>query len=422
MAGFGAPRRGPRLPQSVLLVLLAILGLLAFNYWSLRGRQAELASELGALQVQAERTEVARLRLERRNSELVLLVEEHRAEARREREQRGGVEQRLWGSQDRQIGMQKNMSRLMADIAHLKEQLTDLNQAFLQREDQLHELQTNNTYLLNKLEKESLQCGEQIKELKAHYEASVGKVQEAADQGLPEKPVGQLDSSKENGLDLEEISKNKSKKDAIESLNIMVEDTSKIHMLNVKEAVNPGESDAGMPELEENGAANLEDFPTALKKPVHLAPEVVLNISSVHPQDSKLVPGADMAFELKPEVGNPPNTPQLQHLEMQNKRRMEGSLKELFPKKRSTNFQNLKQSRFFDENESPVDPQHGSKVADYNGDDGNVGEYEADKQAELAYNEEEDGDGGEEDVQDDEERDAQEDPADYRKDSVNDVL
>jgi len=28
-----------------------------------------------------------------------------------------------------------------------------------------------------------------------------------------------------------------------------------------------------------------------------------------------------------------------------------------------------------------------------------VGEYEADKQAELAYNEEEDGDGGEEDVQ-----------------------
>lgn len=55
--------------------------------------------------------------------------------------------------------------------------------------------------------------------------------------------------------------------------------------------------------------------------------------------------------------------------------------------------------RFFDEIESPVDPQHGSKLADYNGDDGNVGEYEADKQAELAYNEEEDGDGGEEDVQ-----------------------
>ncbi|XP_069079065.1 protein GOLM2 isoform X3 [Pleurodeles waltl] len=366
MAGFGAPRRGPRLPQSVLLVLLALLGLLAFNYWSVRGRQAELASELGALQAQAERTEVARLRLERRNSELVLLVEEHRAEARREREQRGGLEQRLWGSQDRHIGMQKNMSRLMADIAHLKEQLADLNQAFLQREDQLHELQTNNTYLLNKLEKESLECGEQIKELKAHYEARVGKLLEEADQGLPEKPVGQLDSSKENGLDLEEISKNKSNKDAIENLNIMVEDTSKVHMQNMKEAVNPGESDAGMPELEENGAANVEDFPTALKKPLHLAPEVVLNISNIHPQDSKLVPGADMAFELKPEVGNPANTPQLQPLEMQNKRHMESSLKELFPKKRSTHFQNLKQN--------------------------------------------------------DEERDAQEDPADYRKDSVNDVL
>ncbi|KAL4692803.1 hypothetical protein H8959_016613 [Pygathrix nigripes] len=79
-------------------------------------------------------------------------------------------------------------------------------------------------------------------------------------------------------------------------------------------------------------------------------------------------------------------------------------------------------SRFFDENESPVDPQHGSKLADYNGDDGNVGEYEADKQAELAYNEEEDGDGGEEDVQDDEERELQMDPADYGKQHFNDVL
>ncbi|KAL8197367.1 UNVERIFIED_CONTAM: Protein casc4 [Gekko kuhli] len=81
-----------------------------------------------------------------------------------------------------------------------------------------------------------------------------------------------------------------------------------------------------------------------------------------------------------------------------------------------------RRGRFFDENESPVDPQHGSKLADYNGDDGNVGEYEADKQAELAYNEEEDGDGGEEDVQDDEERDFQMDIADYGKQHFNDVL
>ncbi|XP_069480294.1 protein GOLM2 isoform X2 [Ambystoma mexicanum] len=395
MAGFGAPRRGPRLPPSVLLVLLAVLGLLAFNYWSVSGRQAELTTELGAMQAQAERTEVARLRLERRNTELLLLIDEHRAEARREREQRGGLEQRLWGSQGRQIGMQENMSRLMADIAHLKEKLTDLNQAFLQREDQLHELHTNNTYLLNRLEQESLRCGEQIKELKVQHEARVIKLPEAAVPDQTAKPVGLIESSKERKLDFDETAKNNAMKDTVENFSMMVEDASKVPIKNVEEAVNPEESDAGMPELEENGAANLEDHPAALKKPLPLAPEVILNLQSKQPKDSKLVTGSLMTLELKPDVGNPPDPLQIQPLEMHSKQNTENSRKELFPKKRNTSFLNLKQSRFFDENESPVDPQHGSKVADYNGDDGNV---------------------------DDEERDAQEDPADYRKDSINDAL
>ncbi|ELW48711.1 Tetratricopeptide repeat protein 8 [Tupaia chinensis] len=56
---------------------------------------------------------------------------------------------------------------------------------------------------------------------------------------------------------------------------------------------------------------------------------------------------------------------------------------------------------------------HGSAESEgYNGNDGSKGEYEADKQVELAYNEEEDGDDREEDVQDDKEK-LQMDPADY---------
>ncbi|KAI5130862.1 Protein Golm2 [Manis pentadactyla] len=45
----------------------------------------------------------------------------------------------------------------------------------------------------------------------------------------------------------------------------------------------------------------------------------------------------------------------------------------------------LVKSWYLDENESPVDLWYGSKPSDYSGDDGKVGDYEADKQTELPY-------------------------------------
>ncbi|EHB12676.1 Protein CASC4 [Heterocephalus glaber] len=129
--------------------------------------------------------------------------------------------------------------------------------------------------------------------------------------------------------------------------------------------------------------------------------------------------------------GNPGTSKQnpsdpLQHLNpgsnLESEPRIPMDILKRATKGRVGDFHKLKQSRFSDENESPVDPHQGSKLADYNEDDGNVSEYEADKQAELAYNEEEDGDDGEEDVQDDEELELQMDPADYEKQRFNDVL
>ncbi|PNJ15637.1 CASC4 isoform 8, partial [Pongo abelii] len=72
----------------------------------------------------------------------------------------------------------------MADIHHLKEQLAELRQEFLRQEDQLQDYRKNNTYLVKRLEYESFQCGQQIKELRAQHEENIKKL---ADQFLQEQ-------------------------------------------------------------------------------------------------------------------------------------------------------------------------------------------------------------------------------------------
>lgn len=78
MVGFGANRRGGRLPSLVFVALLVVIAILAFNCWNASSRQALLQEEVAELQSQAKRTEVARGRLEKRNSDLMGKVDSHK--------------------------------------------------------------------------------------------------------------------------------------------------------------------------------------------------------------------------------------------------------------------------------------------------------------------------------------------------------
>ncbi|XP_008938583.1 PREDICTED: protein CASC4 [Merops nubicus] len=311
----------------------------------------------------------------------------------------------------------------MADIHRLKEQLAELRQEFIRQEDQLHEYKKNNTYLTKRLEYDSLQCGQQIKEMRLQHEENMKKLmdQVAREQKATEKIQSSKDAEVNPSNDDQAVSKSVPE---AEDKNTVKSEQPSDHVVNSKEKMKPG-GDAGMPEIEDNDPAKAEDTPTALKKPLISAPkseghEPVVNLLTEQPHAPNLAPGVPSDTEENADVAKqiPPNS--LQHLqfeenvENQKEHKIETDHIKI-PKSRVSDLQKMKQSRFFDENESPVDPQQGSKLADYNGDDGNVGEYEADKQAELAYNEEEDGDGGEEDVQDDEERDLQNDLVDYGK-------
>ncbi|KAM6201936.1 protein GOLM2 [Rhynchocyon petersi] len=436
MVGFGANRRAGRLPSLVLVVLLVVIAILAFNYWSISSRHVLLQEEVAELQGQVQRTEVARGRLEKRNSDLLLLVDSHKKQIDQKEADYGRLSSRLQAREglgkrceDDKVKLQSNISYQMADIHHLKEQLAELRQEFLRQEDQLQDYRKNNTYLVKRLEYESFQCGQQIKELRAQHEENIKKL---ADQFLQEQKQETHKIQSNDGNELSEkdneIPKNIPK--VVENVVDKNEEPSSNHNPHGKDQIKRA-GDAGMPGIEENDPAKTEDLPTSLKKPpISVSQRDSHQTISHFPTGQPLSPNLALDTHIN-HNGNPGTSNQIpsnphQHLNpgpnLENEPRIQTNILKQVAKDRVGDFHKLKQSRFFDENESPVDPQHGSKLADYNGDDGNVGEYEADKQAELAYNEEEDGDGGEEDVQDDEEREVQMDPADYGKQRFNDVL
>ncbi|XP_007436437.1 protein CASC4 isoform X1 [Python bivittatus] len=429
MVGFGSNRRGGRLPSFLFAALLLVIAVLAFNYWSSSSRQTVLQEEVAELQGQAKRSDVARGRLEKRNSELLLQVESHKKYLEQKEADRSHLNSQLQAKdgqirkcEDGKIKLQSNISYQMADIHRLKEQLAELRQEFLRQEDYLHEYKKNNTQLLKRLEYESFQCGQQIKELRIQHEEDMKKLEDQVIQDQKQTTRrSQFTKDIERGL-----SESPKILKATQKLNeIKNEAPSTNNISDGKEKIKPGD-DAGMPGIEENDPAKGEDTLTALKKPLFSTSQNQHqpggNLLTEKTRSPNLAPGVNEGnVDMVNQV--PPNY--LQHAIPVHALDIQKTEKELVKqasKDRVSDFQRMKQSRFFDENESPVDPQHGSKLADYNGDDGNVGEYEADKQAELAYNEEEDGDGGEEDVQDDEERDLQMDLVDYGKPRFNDVL
>ncbi|KAM4037138.1 LOW QUALITY PROTEIN: protein GOLM2 [Anomaloglossus baeobatrachus] len=417
MVGFGAPRRTGRLPPFVLVALLVVIALLAFNYWSVSARQAALQEDIAALQEQVQRTEVARSRLEKRHSELMVQAESNR----RQLEQRLGEYQNVGDRlQARDVEAQRcetdrekllaNVSLQMADITRLKEQLHELRQEFLRQEDQLHEYKNNNTLLQKALKEESQQCAKQLADQKHEYEEGMKKLQQTDnDKEEEEKSSNKVAAG-------ETLPENKAHTIATVAKEDRVEDPSSNRLHFDREAAKAG-GDAGMPEIEDSEPAKPDAVPTAEKKAEFGAVANGIGESDKQPSFQPDAIANDQAKYLPPGANKDSASPiedNAVHLDQLPQKQIPKEPKSMI-------FPNIKQSRFFDENESPVDAQHGSKVADYNGDDGNVGEYEADKQAELAYNEEEDGDGGEEDVQDDE-NDGQVDAAEYRKDHFGETL
>ncbi|XP_026540419.1 protein CASC4 isoform X3 [Notechis scutatus] len=270
----------------------------------------------------------------------------------------------------------------MADIRRLKEQLAELRQEFLRQEDYLHEYKKNNTQLLKRLEYESFQCGQQIKELRIQHEEDMKKMEEQVMQNQKQATHGnQFTKDIEGGL-----SESPKTVKATQKLNeVKNEAPSTNNISDGKEKIKPGD-DAGMPGIEENDPAKGEDTLTALKKPLFSISQNQQHDENVYTEKTPTLNRAPGANE-----GNADNINQVPSNYLQRAipdhpldvQKTKKQLAKQTSKERLNDFQRMKQSRFFDENESPVDPQHGSKLADYNGDDGNVDDEERELQMDL---------------------------------------
>uniref|UniRef100_A0A3Q3XHQ7 Protein GOLM2 n=1 Tax=Mola mola TaxID=94237 RepID=A0A3Q3XHQ7_MOLML len=279
MIGFGANRRGGRLPSFIFIFLMVVIAILSFNYWTASSRNGRLLDELAEVQSQVKRTDAARSRLEKRNSELMVQVDTHRKQVDQKDGDYSVLEGKLQAREalnkkctDDKMKLQNDVTAQMTEIQRLKEQLTDLKQELIKKEDQLREVKKNSTTLERKLEYESLQCGRQIAQLKEEYEdakktleAEALKRRQSALDGQKGVVAGRLADGApgvEMGRERHTVA------------------THHHGNSDLKEMGKPG-SDAGMPGIEDSEVGKNDDAQFALKKPAITqkhdeAPDVVV--------------------------------------------------------------------------------------------------------------------------------------------------
>ncbi|KAK1339005.1 hypothetical protein QTO34_019674 [Cnephaeus nilssonii] len=406
MVGFGANRRAGRLPSFVLVVLLVVIAILAFNYWSISSRHVLLQEEVAELQGQVQRTEVARGRLEKRNSDLLLLVDSHKKQIDQKEADYGRLSSRLQAREglgkrceDDKVKLQSNISYQMADIHHLKEQLAELRQEFLRQEDQLQDYRKNNTYLVKRLEYESFQCGQQIKELRAQHEENIKKL---ADQFLQEQKqeAHKLELKDENELGINNHAVPKNVPKVGEKAEEKNEEPSSHHIAHGKEQIKPG-GDAGMPGIEENDLAKVEDLPIGKKATDICCTQRNSRVTPPPPPHTSPHPPNLSPFNSGRDEGRGGGDPSfLQHRSIPlfflgNSILLQADAQSTEPNPKLFSFNKYRYHGVNKESEGPMLRQHGIKHMDFDLRGKAAGKTEGEKEAEDRISELEDKDGSE---------------------------
>ncbi|XP_041799528.1 protein GOLM2 isoform X4 [Chelmon rostratus] len=281
MVGFGANRRGGRLPSFILIFLMVIIAILSFNYWTVSNRHGRLLDELAEVQTQVKRTDAARNRLEKRNSELMVQVDTHRKQIDQKDGDYSVLEGKLQAREalikkctDDKMKLQSDVTAQMTEIQRLKEQLKELKQEIMKQEEQLREVKKNSTTLERKLEYESLQCGRQIAQLKDEYEETKKTLEEEA---------SKLRQSVMDGQKVVVAGRHAQGAPGAEMVGERHTVATHRHdSPDLKEMGKPG-SDAGMPGIEDSEVGKIDDVQFALKKPA---------ITQKHDEAPDLVVGA----------------------------------------------------------------------------------------------------------------------------------
>lgn len=227
-----------------------------------------------------KRTDAARVRLEKRNTELMVQVDTHR----KQMEQKDGDYSILEGKlltretlikkcTDEKMKVQSESTAQMTENQRLTEQLKELKQEFIKQEEQLREVKKNSTTLERKLEYESLQCGRQIAQLKEEYEETKKALENEASklrQSVLDGQKGAVAGRHADGAPGAEM---------VGERHTVA--THRHDTPDLKEEMGKPGSDAGMPGIEDSEVGKIDDVQFALKKPAITqkhedAPDVVV--------------------------------------------------------------------------------------------------------------------------------------------------
>ncbi|KAL3975746.1 exocyst complex component 8 [Sarotherodon galilaeus] len=410
MGGLGNGRRGGRSPPLMIAALIACILVLGFNYWVSSSRNLELQTKLYELEGQVRRGAAERGADEMKKKEF-------EQEIQKQKDQISNIQslykRQLEGAENtcsqHKATLQQNISSSAKTIQELKGQLNRLNDALGKLEKDLQSCQGNINTLNNKLMYDMTQCNAQVLSQKEMCDERVAAAKLEADKKM-QKLIHTPVSSQQENVGAVEINKSvKALSDGIpatassQTPSLSQPKGNKVHELLTNEIM-----------VDIVPSAPVEQ-PTS-KDLSKAGPKSVPSAAALKQEDKQPQEGADKADEVEGETGKlvennltedkeneamdaHEEDPQIEEADPG----MEGMLIGRGKADETQDGQKLQEPEEYDADEQVVGgedlekPQENKQdesidkvmedeLADYNGDDENEGEFEADKQAELAQN------------------------------------
>ncbi|CAI5650121.1 unnamed protein product [Oreochromis niloticus] len=407
MGGLGNGRRGGRSPPLMIAALIACILVLGFNYWVSSSRNLELQTKLYELEGQVRRGAAERGADEMKKKEF-------EQEIQKQKDQISNIQslykRQLEGAENtcsqHKATLQQNISSSAKTIQELKGQLNRLNDALGKLEKDLQSCQGNINTLNNKL---MTQCNAQVLSQKELCDERVAAAKLEADKKM-QKLIHTPVSSQQENVGGVEINKSvKALSDGIpatassQTPSLSQLKGNKVHELLTNEIM-----------VDIVPSAPVEQ-PTS-KDLSKAGPKSVPSAAALKQEDKQPQEGADKADEVEGETGKlvENNLTEDKENEAMNAHEEDPQIEEADPgmegmligrgkADETQDGQKLQEPEEYDADEQVVGgedlekPQENKQdenidkvmedeLADYNGDDENEGEFEADKQAELAQN------------------------------------
>ncbi|XP_025752723.1 Golgi membrane protein 1 isoform X1 [Oreochromis niloticus] len=411
MGGLGNGRRGGRSPPLMIAALIACILVLGFNYWVSSSRNLELQTKLYELEGQVRRGAAERGADEMKKKEF-------EQEIQKQKDQISNIQslykRQLEGAENtcsqHKATLQQNISSSAKTIQELKGQLNRLNDALGKLEKDLQSCQGNINTLNNKLMYDMTQCNAQVLSQKELCDERVAAAKLEADKKM-QKLIHTPVSSQQENVGGVEINKSvKALSDGIpatassQTPSLSQLKGNKVHELLTNEIM-----------VDIVPSAPVEQ-PTS-KDLSKAGPKSVPSAAALKQEDKQPQEGADKADEVEGETGKlvENNLTEDKENEAMNAHEEDPQIEEADPgmegmligrgkADETQDGQKLQEPEEYDadeqvvggedlekpqenkQDENIVDKVMEDELADYNGDDENEGEFEADKQAELAQN------------------------------------